>query len=161
VASKADHLFIDQKHFGKTFNDVHTWLDELYAKHGGLHRRFRHNKEAVEEVRKLWGDEAAKAAELHILIDMGHIPSQEQWDKRTSFTMDGMGRPVEYLEKFYNCDDEMLSVAFHMKLPCKACDRETDMRLIGIQEGRFYCSVCRASSYHPDYRMDQPPKFKY
>ena len=159
MASRPEHLFIDKKHFGQEFNDVHEWLDYFYRIHGGLHRRIRHNKEGVEEVRLMWGDEAAKAAELHILLDMGHIPSAEQWEKRTSSTMDGMGRPVEYLERFYNCDDDKISVAFHMPLRCEVCERETDQRLIGIMEGRFYCSVCRASNYHPDYRMDKRARY--
>ncbi|MDI6839264.1 MAG: hypothetical protein QMD71_00140 [bacterium] len=34
------------------------------------HRKFRHHKEGIEQVRKMWGDEAAKAAEIHIRTDL-------------------------------------------------------------------------------------------
>jgi len=159
MAAREEHLFIDQKHLGKTFNEVHEWLDFYYRTKGGLHRGERHHREAVEEVRQMWGDEAAKSAELHITLDMGHVPTKEQWQKRTSSTMDSMGRPVDYLDRFHNCDDEKISVAFHMKLPCKACERETDQRLTGVHEGRFYCSICRGSNHHPDYRLDQRPRY--
>lgn len=159
MAKREDHLFIDQKHLGKTFNEVHEWLDYYYKIKGGLHRGERHHREAVEEVRQMWGDEAAKAAELHIILDMGHVPTKEQWAKRTSFTMDGMGRPVDYLDHFQNCDDEMISIAFHTELPCKPCEKITDQRLIEVHGGRFHCPKCRGSNYHPDYRMDKQPRY--
>ena len=63
---------------GKTFADVHLWLDEFVNDYpvevyDDYHRRFRHNVGGIEHVRELWGDEAAIAAELHILTDMGYI----------------------------------------------------------------------------------------
>ena len=67
---------------GEKYEDVHRWLDE-YAKkynvwqYGPYHRHFRHHKQGVNEVRRMWGEGAAKAAELHILFDMGYIPNQE------------------------------------------------------------------------------------
>jgi len=66
---------------GETFDYVHAWLDELSFpdKPNMLninHRRFRHHKEGIEEVRKKWGDIAAMAAELHILMDEGVINSK-------------------------------------------------------------------------------------
>jgi hypothetical protein len=47
-----------------------------------FHRSFRHNVNGVEEVRKKWGDEAAKAAEIHIKRDfpgLDRIPTGEDW----------------------------------------------------------------------------------
>jgi hypothetical protein len=66
---------------GEEYKEVHLWLDE-YAKkypihiHGPYHRQFRHNREGVEEVRKKWGNGGARAAEFHILFDMGCIPER-------------------------------------------------------------------------------------
>ena len=65
MAARKDHLFLDMKHFGKQFNPVHAWMDACFRTHGGLHRKIRHHKEGVEEVREMYGDGAAKAAELH------------------------------------------------------------------------------------------------
>jgi len=61
---------------------VHRWLDE-FAKDtfpSDCHRVHRHHLGGVKEVRHRWGDEAAKAAEIHILADMrayglNHIPT--------------------------------------------------------------------------------------
>ena len=60
---------------------VHHWLDEyakIYWPWKG-HRIHRHHKEGIEEVRAKWGDEAAKAAEIHIRKDFdGYLPSKKE-----------------------------------------------------------------------------------
>ena len=50
--------------FGKPYAEVHRWLDEFAGKppYGMRHRKKRHHLAGIEEVRKLWGDEAAEAA---------------------------------------------------------------------------------------------------
>lgn len=70
---------------GKPFREVHLWLDE-FAKNYSLdkkykHRKFRHHKEGIEEARMLFGDDGAKAAQLHILSDhQGYLPSKSDYD---------------------------------------------------------------------------------
>jgi len=59
---------------GEPFEQVHTWLDELFGLVGSDHRDIRHNVKGVEKVRKMWGNRAAMAAEIHILKDEGCIP---------------------------------------------------------------------------------------
>ena len=63
---------------GEEYREVHEWLDELARTfpvhlYGEYHRGFRHNKKGIEQVREMWGNGAARAAELHILTDMGFI----------------------------------------------------------------------------------------
>jgi hypothetical protein len=160
MAARTDHLWIDRTHLGREFPDVHRWLDELYLLFGGLHREKRHHREAVEEIRAKWGDEAAKAGELHLLLDMGHIPTKEQWEKRTSFTMDAMGRRVEYLQRFgHHADDRANSVAFTTTMRCKDCQVETEQRLFDVRAGRFYCSRCGAVNHDLGYRLDKQPRY--
>ena len=62
---------------GNDWNKVHAWLDAFAWKYfpNATHRQIRHHTEGVEEVRKMWGDEAAKAAELHIIADEGYVPT--------------------------------------------------------------------------------------
>ena len=72
-----------EKKLGKGWEVVHRWLD-YYANHNGAafnphHRIFRHHRKGVEEVRKMWGDQAAKAAELHIIADEGSVPEDERY----------------------------------------------------------------------------------
>ena len=58
--------------FGKPFAEVHRWLDEFAGKppNGMKHRKKRHHLAGIEEVRKLWGAEAAAAARQHIITDL-------------------------------------------------------------------------------------------
>ena len=61
---------------GKPYEEVHKWLDEFMGDETvplierTRHRKYRHNKEGIEQVRKMWGDEAARAAEIHIRKDL-------------------------------------------------------------------------------------------
>jgi len=50
---------------------VHEWLDELFKYTGPDHRGYRHNRRGIEEIRRRWGDRAAKGAEIHIRRDQG------------------------------------------------------------------------------------------
>ena len=59
---------------GDRFEQVNRWLDEFFAYVGSDHRDIRHNRQGVEKVRKMWGDKAALAAEIHIIRDEGCIP---------------------------------------------------------------------------------------
>ena len=67
---------------------VHRWLDAFahLMFPSDQHRLHRHHQAGVEEVRHRWGDDAAKAAEMHILADvaaygMDHVPSVEEAEK--------------------------------------------------------------------------------
>jgi len=62
------------RELGEPFEQVHHWLDE-YANLGPGHRDVRHHDAGVEKVRLMWGDRAARAAELHIRADTkGKLP---------------------------------------------------------------------------------------
>ena len=84
MASLEEHIKDCEDKLGNGWKIVHDWLDE-YAKYFWPwmgHRIYRHNKESIEEVRHKWGEEAAKAAEIHILKDEGDILTKEQIEKR-------------------------------------------------------------------------------
>ena len=155
MAKRGWHIFIDRRHLGREFNDVHAWLDTFYATHGGFHRSFRHHREGVEEIRKAWGDEAARAAELHIILDMGHIPTKEDWEERTSQTMDATGRRASLLDRYPVISDHCpSSIYYFLKLPCEECEVQTDHCLIDVVEGVFACAVCQLERKEPDYRIE-------
>ncbi len=63
--------------FGKAWTEVHLWLDEFAGKPGiGMrHRRFRHHKAGIREAERLFGEEGALAARLHVISDL----KQEGW----------------------------------------------------------------------------------
>lgn len=75
------------KELGEPFEYVHRWLDEFmgHPKYKTRHRCVRHHREGIDQVRKMWGDKAAKAAEIHIRSDLKsegwtnlHVPANEK-----------------------------------------------------------------------------------
>ena len=71
---------------GKDYAVVHRWLDALWPKLGPKHRSARHHDVGVEQVRQMWGDEAAKAAEIHIRKDfLGHLPTVQESQEWTIY----------------------------------------------------------------------------
>ena len=72
--------------FGRPFDEVHRWLDELAGtpKYGMRHRRVRHHLAGIEEVRRMWGNEAAQAARAHIASDL----RCEGWTEEDHFPRD-------------------------------------------------------------------------
>jgi hypothetical protein len=66
------HCELCEKELGEAFPEVHLWLDAFFGQepYGTRHRYLRHHRQGIEEVRKMWGDQAAKAAEIHIRQDL-------------------------------------------------------------------------------------------
>lgn len=84
MASYKEHCADCEKILGHQWNVVHRWLDEMYRYMPGnlFHRSFRHHVDGVNQVRQMWGEEAAQAAEIHIRRDfpgLDHIPTVEEW----------------------------------------------------------------------------------
>ena len=77
MPSHKEHCLECQCRLGKDWSEVHRWLDEYFAKVGfhERHRDVRHHEKGIEEVRKMWGDQAAEAARIHIEADFnGWVP---------------------------------------------------------------------------------------
>lgn len=59
--------------FGKPYTEIYTWLDAGHARsasYGMRHRKKRHHLKGIDEVRTLYGDEAAEVARRHIISDL-------------------------------------------------------------------------------------------
>ncbi len=71
---------------GKPYEEVHLWLDEFAGRppYGMRHRKKRHHRAGIEEVRRRWGDEAAVAARQHIVADL----KMEGWTEEQPFPKD-------------------------------------------------------------------------
>ena len=75
---------------GKPFEEVHLWLDFYAATPlGARHRRRRHHLAGITEVRRLWGDEAAEAARMHVIADL----KMEGWRETDGLPTDVTGHP--------------------------------------------------------------------
>ena len=75
MSSLSQHCQDCEKKLGKPFREIHRWLDAFASpKRGYLnlnHRRYRHHIDGIEEVRKIYGDEAAEAASRRRSHDSG------------------------------------------------------------------------------------------
>lgn len=69
---------------GEPFTEVHLFLDEYFSTLGARHRRIRHHLQGIEEVRSRWGDDAADAAQIHIVEDL----KGEGWRDGDHFPVD-------------------------------------------------------------------------
>ncbi len=78
MASLSQHLTDCRLELGEPFGHVHEWLDALFKTLGPKHRSARHHAGGVEQVRRMWGDRAARAAEIHILRDCGTVPTEAE-----------------------------------------------------------------------------------
>jgi hypothetical protein len=78
MASFQQHCADCRRELGEPFEHVHQWLDALFKVMGPKHRSARHHVGGVEQVRRMWGDQAAKAAEIHIMRDCGGMVPSEQ-----------------------------------------------------------------------------------
>jgi hypothetical protein len=81
MSSYKQHCKKAEEKFGNPWYVVHRWLDEFAKQDIANHRRARHHKLGVVEVKALWGNEAALVAEQHIVDDMGFVPDVDYYDK--------------------------------------------------------------------------------
>lgn len=84
---------------GEEFREVHIWLDELFKILGPKHRDARHHRGGVEEVRKKWGDRAARAAEIHIIKDCKKVPTVQEAQMWSLFGGECDNKGSEIVEK--------------------------------------------------------------
>jgi hypothetical protein len=88
---------------GQEWHEIHKWVDEFSGQYREDHRRYRHHAEGVEEVRLIWGDEAALAAQIHIIVDCWSIPDKIDYEtgrvNRFGFTAESTAADVDRLLK--------------------------------------------------------------
>lgn len=81
-----EHCVESIRFFGKPYADVHIWLDALAGSPecGMRHRQKRHHAAGLEKVRKIFGDDAVRAARQHIITDL----KMEGWTESDPFPRD-------------------------------------------------------------------------
>lgn len=72
MPSLENHCQESMRLFGKSYEEVHRWLDEFAgsAEYGFRHRKVRHHEVGIAEVCRLFGPDAGKAAKRHIFSDL-------------------------------------------------------------------------------------------
>lgn len=67
--NRAEHMAVDELLLGYTDEGVHAFIDQSAAWLGFGHRSVRHTTETIEYLETIKGEQAARIALLHILID--------------------------------------------------------------------------------------------
>ena len=80
MAPLRQHMEDCRVFLGSAYEEVNRWMDELFATAGAEHRRYRHHTEGIREARKLFGEDGARAAIVHILRDCRNIPTAEDYE---------------------------------------------------------------------------------
>lgn len=61
---------------------LHAYMDEYASELGHGHRLLRHNEETIDHARRVYGEEGALEATLHIACDMGLVTIEDiRWAK--------------------------------------------------------------------------------
>jgi len=73
-----EHKKSSKKQLGKSYSDVHYYIDHFFEAFGIGHRLIFHHKLGIEKIVSRFGEEARQPAELHIREDLeGFLP--EDW----------------------------------------------------------------------------------
>jgi len=65
-----EHCQESLKRYGKTFSELHTWMDEPSAILGASHRKYRHDPNTTPlEAKRMFGENADNACLDHIRLD--------------------------------------------------------------------------------------------
>jgi len=87
--------------FGRTFNEVHAFLDHMAGVYHvkefyDYHRTYYHNKYGLHIIEKRWGAKAVKAGKIHLLRDtewmlihseLDMYPEEQLWKMCNKATM--------------------------------------------------------------------------
>jgi hypothetical protein len=97
MAKSEEHCRDCERILGNKHEDVNRWMDELFRQYGPKHRKHRHCWAGVREAQRLFGDEGAKAAIVHIVRDCGSVPRQRDYDEENEGNSLGIVIAPEYL----------------------------------------------------------------
>ncbi len=75
---REEHVEICLQKFGDRYKEIHRFLDQYFCDFGIWHRRIFHHQEGLKLIEEKFGPDARKAAEQHIIDDIGHVP--QDWN---------------------------------------------------------------------------------
>jgi hypothetical protein len=114
MSSYEEHAHECKVKLGNEWGEVHRWLDALFIKLGPKHRSARHHRDGVNEVRRQWGPDAARAARLHILADYGtrRVPTASEAQRWSLLGPDHNTKGETFLTDEGSTDDHMGTDSF-------------------------------------------------
>jgi hypothetical protein len=82
MPSLEEHCKHSKDRYGVEGRDIHSWMDEPVVKFMGSHRQYRHNKEAIEAVKDIFGEKYGRRLAGDIATD--HIDFDKKESNRKS-----------------------------------------------------------------------------
>jgi hypothetical protein len=79
MPNKKEHCRRSKERTGKTFEDLHEWMDGPQKELGVNHRTKRHDTSYIPEVKEKWGGTGVRELLRHIAEDYEY--TAEQWGK--------------------------------------------------------------------------------
>ena len=81
-----EHCTESVRLFGKSYAELHRWLDEFAGseRYGMRHRRVRHHQAGINEAVRIFGTDVGPVARQHIISDL----QEESWTERDQFPKD-------------------------------------------------------------------------
>jgi hypothetical protein len=86
VSTFEQHCQESLRLFGSHYEEVHRWLDAFQGtvRYRMRHRRVRHHEAGIQEVIRLFGEQAGAVARQHIIADL----KEEGWTESDPFPQD-------------------------------------------------------------------------
>jgi hypothetical protein len=82
MPNNEEHCEDSLRRYGKTFSELHKWMDEPSTILGASHRKYRHDPNATPlEAKKLFGENADHACLDHIRLD--ELETRRKGNKKT------------------------------------------------------------------------------
>ena len=127
------HCKSSEKRTGKTYEDLHIWMDKPGEILEIDHRRVRHDLSYLEEVREKWGVEGVREFLRHISED--YLDTAEKWGKKcaTPNCPNDTFRKHKYCN---SCIKERKKIPVRLTKPtCEICGKQID-------NGKKLCLEC-------------------
>ncbi len=105
--------------FGKKFEHVHQWLDQLVHKYPikyflDYHRTYYHNRYGLEYIKLTWGLKAEKAGRIHLLRDMEWLMVRSH--ELDDYTEEEMWKLCDKAVMFSNLISDMGPDKYHTEM---------------------------------------------
>jgi len=104
MPSHEEHCQQSLKKYGKTFSELHTWMDEPCKVLAGSHRIYRHDPvNSPKEAKKLFGELADHACLDHIILDMekARLNGKDLPEDGFSDKIKNIGEVNKFLREYY------------------------------------------------------------
>lgn len=147
MPSVEEHCKRSKKRTGKTYEDLHKWIDAPQKELGREHRRVRHDNTYIPEVKRRWRDEGVKEFLKHIVED--YEDTSDKYFRRKSSAKKRAKKAIKQPREEESLFNRFLHIALKsVKKIIKRDEKEID---VNDYEQCIYCK----EDFHFTKRKEQ------